>query len=178
MSDKQPRPRGSVRLEAQPEEAFADLLPYEMERTEFIMGTFFADHTKKSIERIEKNAVSDMPVVTGKKDWDRVREEDAKIDEITAGIAAAREPKVNNWGHRWRPSPTVEAEHFSKEDKVAKSLDGDPIRRAPFPPDPILDAAVAEYKASPNYQAPPQREHDGDPNEKSLHWGAPDTSDE
>jgi len=162
--DKQPRPRGTVAIEEVPEEAYSDLLPYEMERTEFIMGTFFKDHEQKLVKSIERNAQSETPSPVGKKDWDRVREEGAKVTEIHDSIAAAREVKVNNWGHRWRPSPTVEADHFSKSDA---KIDGPTptMARPPFPPDPILDAAVTEFKASDDYKKSPRREFDKDPNE-------------
>lgn len=118
------RERGSVGTEEVPEETYPDLLPFEMERVEAVMGTLYAPDRK--IKESEEELVG----------------------SINDGIASAKSDGNNSWGHEWRERPLL-----TSADKPLGELKGIPSQarenlsrtywgEALGKPDPILDRAL------------------------------------
>jgi len=72
-----------TKTEPVPEETYPDLLPYEMERVEAVMG-----HMAKS-----GKVISDS--------------EKEALTSINSSLTSAKMKKENSWGHQWRPTPDM-----------------------------------------------------------------------
>lgn len=141
------RERGSVNTEEVPEETYPDLLPFEMERVEAIMGTMFA-HSKKQGEQEKK-----------------------LLGDINTKLTSAKKEKENNWGHRWRESPVLgTADQAKTIAERAQAITGNNTARAAITKkywdsvfeneDPILASALADKRSILGRE---DEEYDGDP---------------
>ena len=150
MSDKKERPRMDVGIEEVPEETFTDLLPGELERAEFIVGSMLGERHIKSRERHAITVAKNMAGVGfGDAERKQLVEEEAEMDDLKARMGQAREGGVNRWGHRLRPYPHVDIEHYGREDSAAY-VEGEPkAPLQPLSPDPVCEAVKRDFAERP-----------------------------
>ena len=107
------------RIEPVPEETYPDLLPYEMERSEAIMGMMFAQDDQKLTQANKDNA-----------------------SQIRSGMLKAKMAKKNRWGHGWRPSPDM-SDVPSMRDKYGMWIR---VEQEGLPRDPLCERAKTERR--------------------------------
>lgn len=130
-----------MNTEEVPEETYPDLLPFEMERVEAVMGTMFA-HSRKQGEHEKK-----------------------LLGDINTKLTSAKKEKENNWGHRWRESPVLGTTDQTKTiAERAQAITNNDTAKAAITKkywdsvfeneDPILASALEDKRS---------KEYDGDP---------------
>lgn len=149
MSDESKR-RSQITKDCAPnrDEMYVDLLPYEMERSEFAALLLKGDADRKLAsdrKDLEEGWQFDYSPAQ--------RHADAKTLEtqIEEGILTAKAAPCNNWGHLWRPTPEAPEKKKFKSPEEAKAYFAtmDRARRCvtvKLDPDPFCEKACAEFK--------------------------------
>ena len=131
------------------EEMYADLLPFEMERSEFNYLSFIKGTAD---EKLRHERADDMQGFQGRSDLDEQHAECKALEtQIEEGVLAAKASPCYGWGHLWRPTPEVppKRKFTSAEEAAAWYQMEDRAKRVvtvKLDPDPICESACAQFR--------------------------------